>query len=279
MLYKDGAGLLPVELGATVGDAALKKSSYGFAPLQYKHSIVEAFRDTTDAVRAGLMGVRTWEFQKLSIPKGSSAVVALGFDDGLPAIVEAPAPRPSDRRRDLDRRGLDQLALAQQLSAGHGTDHARSGVGPQRGTQRARRSTLGTIASLGAAETIATVATPGGRERTLKLKAAGDVSRLLFEETDLSGVYQVRSGPPIALDASFAVNPDPLESDPTKLDRAALAASLPNWNFAYFNNWQGLTADAAAVGRRGELHRYFLYGVLALLLIESVLAWIFGHHS
>jgi hypothetical protein len=33
------------------------------------------------------------------------------------------------------------------------------------------------------------------------------------------------------------------------------------------------------VGQRGELHRPLLYAVLLLLLLESFLAWKFGHHD
>jgi hypothetical protein len=32
------------------------------------------------------------------------------------------------------------------------------------------------------------------------------------------------------------------------------------------------------VGRRGELHRPLLWALLALLIIESIAAWKFGHH-
>ena len=34
-----------------------------------------------------------------------------------------------------------------------------------------------------------------------------------------------------------------------------------------------------SVGRRGELHRQLLYGLLALLLAGVALAWRFGHHD
>lgn len=281
VLFDNGAGILPVELGATIGDASRStESNFGFDPLQYKHPIFEPFRDAADAVRAGLTGVRTRRFQKFLIPKGSPATVALAFDNGSPAIVEAKV-----------RRGR-VIAVATSADSGWTSWPLHNSYPPimERimmeavSGRRAERNVrvgqpLEQTLPLGAADAIATVSSPRGRERTVKIQAAGDVSRLLFEETDVSGVYQARSGPPVSLDASFAVNPDPIESDPTKLDRAAFAASLPGWNFAYFNNWQGLAADAAAVGRRGELHRYFLYGVLTLLLVESVLAWLFGHHS
>jgi hypothetical protein len=40
-----------------------------------------------------------------------------------------------------------------------------------------------------------------------------------------------------------------------------------------------LTGNAKSVSRRGELHRSLLYGVLVLLMLESFLAWKFGHHA
>ena len=106
---------------------------------------------------------------------------------------------------------------------------------------------------------------PDGQPSPLKLQAAGGVSQLHFEETELSGAvpgedrarrWRSRS--------TFAANPDPAESDPAKLDRAGLADAVPGWNFAYLTNWRELTGNAASVGRRGELHRPLLYGVLRL---------------
>ena len=124
-----------------------------------------------------------------------------------------------------------------------------------------------------------TVVAPDGRSFPSKLLAAGGVSQLHFEATDLSGAYQVKIGPPLALDVTFSANPDPAESNPAKLDRAGLADAVPGWSFAYLTNWRELTGNAAAVSRHGELHRTLLYLVLVLLMVESILAWRFGHHA
>ena len=40
---------------------------------------------------------------------------------------------------------------------------------------------------------------------------------------------------------------------------------MPGWTFAYMTNWKELTGNAAAVGRKGELHRPLLYALLAFL--------------
>src|SRR5262249_23413853 len=126
-----------------------------------------------------------------------------------------------------------------------------------------------------------TVVTPKGQSISTKLQPAPGVSQLHFEQTDLSGRYQVRIGPPLALESSFAANTDPAESDLSRLDEAVLGELLPGWKFMYIHpsDWKELTRNAASVGRRGELHRPMLYAVLALLLVESILAWKFGHHE
>jgi hypothetical protein len=89
----------------------------------------------------------------------------------------------------------------------------------------------------------------------------------------------VKVGPPLAQEVTFAANADPAESDPAKLDRAGLKAAVPGWNFAYMPNWKELTDDAASVSRRGEFHRPLLYALLGFLLLESFLAWKFGHNG
>jgi hypothetical protein len=123
------------------------------------------------------------------------------------------------------------------------------------------------------------VVMPDGQNVPAKLQAAGGVTQLHFEKTELSGAYQVKYGPPLALESTFTANTNPVESDPAKLDRAGLADALPGWSFLYLTNWKELTESATSVGRRGELHRFLLYGVLMLLLVESILAWVFGHHA
>ena len=112
-----------------------------------------------------------------------------------------------------------------------------------------------------------------------KLQSAGGVSQLLFENTDLSGRYQARVAAPSPEEISFAANPDPLESDLAKLEKPELAEVAPGWNVLYLTNWRELTENAESVGRRGEFHRPFLYALLVLLLLESFLAWRFGHHG
>ena len=93
LLHADGKGLLPAAIGAPIGNAAKKEAAFGFNPLGYRHPLVAEFRGESDPVTAGLTRALTWQYHKLVIPKDSNAKVALAFDNGDPAVIEAPRAR------------------------------------------------------------------------------------------------------------------------------------------------------------------------------------------
>ncbi len=224
----------------------------------------------------------TWQYQKLLIPKGSKAEVALAFENGDPAVIE------SSRHRGT------VVMVATSADTGWTTWPIHKSYPPVM-QQIILRASAGRLAERnirvgdpydqsfpesGAAASV-NVTTPKGLSISTKLQPAGGVSQFHFEQTDLSGPYQVKIGTPLSVDSSFAANTDPSESDLARLDQSALASLIPGWNFVYVyvTDWKDLTDDAGSVGRRGELHRPMLYAVLVLLLLESFLAWKFGHHS
>jgi hypothetical protein len=280
LLFAEGKGLLPASIGPAVGDASKKESAFGFNPLGYLHPIVEPFDNEPDTVQAGLTGVKTWQFHKLRLAAGSAAKVALAFDNGDPAVVEVPRHRGA------------VIQVATSADSGWTTWPFHPSFPPVM-EQVVLQSASGRLAErnvrvgqpldqalpAGGTSAPVSVVLPGGRTVPSKLQAAGGVSLLHFEDTELSGPYQVKVGPPLSSEVTFAANPDPAESDPAKLDRAGLAAAVPGWTFAYMTNWKELTGNAAAVSRRGELHRPLLYALLGFLLLESFLAWRFGHNA
>jgi hypothetical protein len=281
LLYADGKGLLPAQVGPSVGDASKKESAFEFNALGFRHPVVEEFADAPDAVVSGLTKVKTWQYHKLKLPEGSPAKVALAFDkSGDPAVVEAPRHRGTVI---LVATSADSGWTTWPLHQSFPPVMAQVVLQAAAGRMSERNVRVGqpleqALPAAGAAAPV-TVVVPGGRTVASKLQPAGGVSLFHFEETELTGPYQVKVGPPLPLETSFAANPDPAESDPAKLDRAGLAAAVPGWTFAYMTNWKELTGNAAAVSRRGELHRPLLYALLALLLVESLLAWRFGHHA
>jgi hypothetical protein len=281
LLFADGKGLLPASLDGTIGDAQAKpKVGFEFDAKDYKHPIVSLFDNADSNVIAGLTGARTMQYHKLKLPEdGSLAKVALWFSTGDPAIVEMPRHRGR------------VVQVATTADAGWTTWPLHQSYPPimeqivflaSSGRLAERNVRVGQpidqALPASAAGTTVEVTRPDEVRSPTKLKASGDVSLLHFEETDLSGAYRAKFGPPLAIESIFAANPDPKESDPLKLDKAGLIDAVPGWAFTYLTNWKDLTQSAASVGRRGELHRPLLWALLALLIIEAIAAWRFGHH-
>jgi hypothetical protein len=279
LLYAGGKGILPAAIGPTVGDPT-KKEGFSFNPLGFRHPIVSEFQDQADPVIAGLTQVTTWQYHKLTRPQGSSAQVALEFSTRDPAVMEMARHRgtvvmvatSADTGWTTWPIHLSYLPVMQQI-----VFRASAGRLSERNIRVGQPFDQSFPQSAAAAPV--SVTNRKGQVIAAKLQPAGGVSQFHFEQTDLAGPYQAKIGPPLSKDTSFAANTDPAESTLAKLDRAALSELLPGWNFAYLTNFRELTQDSSSVGRRGELHRPLLYGVLALLLCESVLAWRFGHHG
>ncbi len=145
--------------------------------------------------------------------------MALAFDNGDPAVDRgAAAPRDGDPGGHLGRHRLDDLADPQSYPPVMEQIVLRASAG--RLTERNIR--VGQPYDQSFPET-ATAAAGDGRHAQgavaspPKLQPAGGVSQFHFEQTDLSGAYKVKIGPPLGLESSFAANPDPAESD---LDQA-----------------------------------------------------------
>ncbi len=279
LLYDDGKGLLPAEIGPSVGDASKKQTGFSFNPLGYRHPIVSEYRDESDPVTAGLTQAITSQYHKLILPKDTKAEVALAFENNDPAIVEA-------RRH---RGTVVQVATSADTGWTSWPVHKSFLPIMQQIVMRAAAGRLAernirvgqpfdqSFPAAGAGAAVSVV-NPKGVPVATKLQPSGGVSQFHFEQTDLSGRYQVRIGAPLALDSSFAANTNPAESDMTKLDAAQLKEAIPGWNFVHLTSSQRLAEDVRSVGRRGELHQPLLWGLLILLLVESILAWRFGHH-
>jgi hypothetical protein len=280
LLHADGKGLLPASFGSAMGDAAKKEVAFYFNPLGYRHPIIAAFQGETEPVTAGLTQAFSRQYHKLDIPRGSQAEIALAFDNGDPAVVEGKR-----------HRGM-VIVVATSADTGWTTWPIHKSYVPvmQEIVLRAAAGRLSernirvgqpfdqSFPADGASAPVKVVP-PRGQPVATRLQAAGGVSQFHFDQTDLAGTYKVTVGPPLALESAFAANTNPAESDLTKLDSAGLTELLPGWNFQYLVNWRELARDASSVGKKGELHRPLLYALLILLLLESTLAWRFGHHE
>ncbi len=288
VLFDSGHGLLPAEFGPVVGDPQRRENPYFFDPLQYRHPIVADYAGQPDPVTASLMNVKTFRYYKLNPSAAAGARVALRVGKD-PLIVEA-------------RRHRGRVVVVGTSADRDWTDWpihqsyppvmekivllAASGRFEDRNIPVGRP--IDEIFPVSAAGAEAVVTWPDLDEAVKdsdvqhaesKLELDGDVSHLHFTRTDRSGTYRVQVGAPLGLTSRFAANPDPAESDPAKLDAVALRTAVPGWKFDYDNDWKPLQKNAASLGQRGELHRPFLWAILVLLLVESLLAWGFSHHQ
>jgi hypothetical protein len=126
----------------------------------------------------------------------------------------------------------------------------------------------------------ATVEGPDGRRREVPLHPQGDYHTLTDTDTLSSGIYTVRVGSSAGVER-FAVNVDPVESDLRQLRPDRLRNDVwPGIPWVYQSTWEGVEQPSAApIVRAGHLHVDLLYAALALVLVETLLAWRFGHQS
>ncbi|MFO0960733.1 MAG: BatA domain-containing protein [Isosphaeraceae bacterium] len=280
VLFRDGDGPLPARIGDLVGNANDRsRASFRFDPLDFVHPIVSDYKGNTENVLAGLTGVKTLQYAKLEPASDSTAIVALGLETGDPAVMEMAWGRgivyliATTADSDWTDWPLHPSfpPVMQQIAF-----RAAAGKQSERNVVVGKPLDLALPASGEGAP--ATVVTPSSRSVPGKLVGDGDISRFRFEETDLSGPYRVKVGPPLVLEPLFAANPDPAEGSLEKLDSRGLATAIPGWEFQYFDDWRKLMQAPAAIGKQGEMHRPLLFAVLILLFAETVLAWLFGHH-
>ncbi|MFB3065695.1 MAG: BatA domain-containing protein [Planctomycetota bacterium] len=101
--------------------------------------------------------------------------------------------------------------------------------------------------------------------------------RFRYEGTDLSGIYTLEGrtpgGDPVAL--PYAVNVDPTEGDLRRADPRRIAAAIPG---ARYSGAEEAALLAAGSDDRTEFWRLLLYVLAAFALLETFLAWRFGHH-
>jgi hypothetical protein len=278
VLFRDGSGVFPVQLGGRVGDATARQSSVLFDPRDYAHPIIQPFRG---AAAGGLVTTKVFEYVRAELPAESTARVALAFESGDPAIVTADAQRGRvavvTTSADIEWTNWPfwpsyvpvMNEIVNFAVADRNRDH-----------QTLVGQSLSAAVPAAVTEVPVTVELPGRRAVPRKVSPRDEVGYFVFDQTTQSGSYRVQFGPPIAAEELFAVNVDAKESDLTKLDQEELRELLPGCRFHYLTNWQAIATGRTSVTQgRGELHRYLLYAAFALVFLESFLAYKFGHYS
>lgn len=269
--------LLPATFGTSVGDAAKKTGAFLIDPLAYRHPIVAAYEGATPAVSSGLTQVATFQYSKLSRKPDSASRVALAFDSGDPAVIEAQRGRGHVVMvaTSADSRWttwplhpsypvvMGEIAL---LAASGRTGEKNSQVGQE--IVQAYPSTAGALA--------VNLKTPDKGTREMALKPEADASYLRLAPPEISGIYEAQIAPPVSRTDRFAVNVPVVESDPARVDPGSLKELVPGFDPVVIKSAEELTKAADEVARRGEIHRPLLLAVLILILLETLLAWWIG---
>jgi hypothetical protein len=264
--------------------------NYRFTPLEYRHELIAPFRGFE---RAGLLTTPTWKYVKLSSTGGEEVRTALAFDNGDPAVVEsrvgrgrvimfATAGSPESIDRSLTP-PVPWTALPTWPSFPPLIQESLSLVarGREEGRNRLVGESLSSLIRNATPETRLTMTPPtadgrdrsrsGGRE--VRLESEGEMWRWSYGDTFISGIYELKIGPPVDQVERFAVNVDPRESALDRVDPAQLPKEL-NASAAETSSSAG--GGASLGGQTYAWFRPLLISVVALLALESLLARWFG---
>lgn len=269
-------GLMPGWLSPSVA-----VPSYRVDPLDYTHPIVRPFRGQE---RAGLLTTPVLRHFPLTVPESSTATVALELENGDPLLVTGV----------VGRGRVALITTAATLdSVDPATGQAWTALPAWPSFLPIVRELVRYLANDSNAGTALTVGEPiSGRvaegllgevviespEASTNRAEAGRVTpdgsgEWTFNGARTAGVY--RYGPADeAPTGAVAINLDPAESDPTTVATDRLPESLTVRRTA-----GDATAEKAATAAPTPIHRWLLYGALALALIEPAMACLFGRGS
>jgi hypothetical protein len=295
VLYRDGKGVLPAMLEGPIGNARDPvHGGYTFDASDLSHPIVAPFRGNPGA---GLDRVVTLEYMQAKLAAGSPSRVALKFSSGDPAIIE----RPVGRGRSV------LLTTSADVSwstwpvhptfppmihetvryAAEGRWHQRQYlVGePLSRTLTGRESGIKV-----------TIKLPDGSDQTIRPLVGENRTEINFAATIHPGIYEMAlespaeaagpqastsSGPDKSASAVrhefYAVNVDPRVSDLEMVDEKTLQTStLAGVPYDRRGDWSHESRElGASEPLTSGLSRWLLVAMLALLLVEPLLAWNF----
>ena len=267
--------LLPAALGPAVEAPAGRLD-----PMEYRHPILHAFRG---AEGAGVAAATVEKYVRLDLPPDSEAKVVLRLPGGDPLIVEQTRRRgrvvlvatSADTSWTTLPLSPSYVPLVQEIIAFCLADGAAD-----------RNTLVGKplhefVASAGDLNAVV-VRTPDSQRREVRLSGSGNQREWTFADTRKNGIYAVRPAASDGEEQLFAVNVDTAESDLAQLGLDRLRAEVwPGIPFQYKTTWQEPDHPESVALRAvpGRLHILLLGAALGLLLLDTFLAWRFGHRT
>jgi hypothetical protein len=277
ILYKSRNPILPARLVERIGDTKKKQVSYEFEPGDYSHPIVRPFQGNPGA---GLELTKTFAYFKTQVLEDRGAQVALRFNTGDPAILDAPFGRGRVIliTTSVDREWSTWAVWGHSLiPLMHETvSYAVSSRWSDR--EALVGQTLVSHLPVRASDVSATLQLPNGESQSPS--TSGDGRSVISESTTRAGFYKMQLGPPVGRIESFAVNVDSQESDLASLRSEELRTDvLPGIDFNYQTDWEetpmAMEKTVRVVSTSSGLSRSFLLAALCLLVVEQLMAWRF----
>jgi hypothetical protein len=270
--------LIPAKIGELIA-----QQQFGLDPLDYRHPIVAPFRGRE---RAGLLTTPVARHYRLDVSKSAPGTeVAAALPGGDPFIVTAPLGRgrtvliaTDGSLASVDASGepwttwptwpsflpIVRELLSYAMSGQHDRWQQLIGI-PLTGT-------ITDSANNGQTGGELQMERPDGRITAVALQPARAGWEWQYTDTNVNGVYTLR-GLPHGRIRKFAVNVDAAEGDLARVDVEHLPRELK-----VRSTWRDdATSNVAAnIVSQSAWNQSLLWLVLALLFIESFMAWQFG---
>jgi hypothetical protein len=316
LLYRNGDGILPARL---VGRQAAPSKSYfnlyaGADDRDYLEPPLAAFTDLRD--RESLRSARFRQYIRAELVPGGRARKVLSF---MPETSTASASAQDRGNVNLLPIGDPALVEWSRyrgrvllFTSTVNMDWTTWPISPSfpalmqellhfavAGSLREQAATVGDVLeeylAPGTAGLDFTLHTPDGRTETGRTQLQAEGGLLRWTDTDISGVYRATIGQH-PRDYLFAVNvptaaesQQACESDLARTNQTELQSTYPGWEFQLVTDpGQVVHSGGPAAELAGErpmrgigavLARWLLLTMVALLVVEVVLAWRFGHYS
>lgn len=284
-LYRDGQGILPCSVGPAEGDAADRTKAVHIEENAGDHPFVRLFREQKVIKLSSPAFFRRYALEGAERREGVGVVCR--FDGGAPAIVEGRAGKGravvvASSAGDEAWNDMPSWPMFQTLLHEVVTHVARD-------PGMSRNLTVGEPLVRHLSPRLAgrpvRLLRPGESEAlTLQPTAAGGLVTATYGRTDRAGLYELSVETDGADDSAdplerrhdvFAVNVRPRESDLRRITEEELQRLFPGFEFAYQRG--GTRRERAAdTAEAGELWRALAYALLAMALLESVLAHLFS---
>jgi hypothetical protein len=277
---KDAHGLLPAEIGPTVGDADNREKFAKLVEVDLQHPMLQSFRGLPVSF---LERVHVYRAVSLEVPHGSPTRILATLDDARPFLVEKPFGRgkvllccttAGSAWTNLPVTPL-YLPLIHQLV------YYSAAASEQKGDYTAGSPVRFPIPG-GARDFSVQITDPLGRTRHVGQEAADEKEKLkqkestflVFEDTHATGVYscQLSRGKGEGTADVFVVNPDPEEGNLKSVPQEDVRKMLASDRVYFATDLTSLQKVTVRLREGFHLWNMILFVVLGIAVFECFFA-------